>query len=594
MAERKVEIGIKTTADTKGADAAVDALDEVVDKGREVDAAIDKVDGRGLDDVTDKAKPVPGSIDALENEVNQLVGELHRLPVGSEEFTRMATRVQGAQKSLAAARQEAGKLGATMGRQGNAGAAVLEFSRAFEDAQYGIRGVLNNLPGLIAMLGGSAGLAGVISLVAVVGSQVWERFIRAPKQAAGETKGLLEVYDDLLKVYRDLNKAAKDDQAEAARDQAASLKDALSGIDRGLKVDVDQSKLAQVRIETEKRVALAEKALELARLEAGALVSGETDALKIAGRRRDIAREIAKIEADAVEARRQAAIEDAKAKVDAEQAKVDAAKASGEGPAAATRELLSEIGALREQAAALSQTRLTKTGDLNAQLDALKAQQAAAFETARNAGSDEGQNVATQLAAAFEPAITALKEQIAALSQAPEEVDLIAQAAAKEEVLDGLAEQLKASAEAQDAAAKGLTDATLALSNLRQTQGLERGGENQTREIDRQRENIEKVHQGGNATVGALEGLLGAIGSPGGAAGKDLAPFVEQINAFLSDRELSADELTKVPTLLAQYFGKIASLGSGQTEAIRTAMGRVDDLERDVRNLKLNAKNPNP
>ncbi len=44
---------------------------------------------------------------------------------------------------------------------------ILEISRAVEDAQYGIRGVLNNIPQMVASFGGGAGLAGGISLAAV-------------------------------------------------------------------------------------------------------------------------------------------------------------------------------------------------------------------------------------------------------------------------------------------------------------------------------------------------------------------------------------------------------------------------------------------
>jgi hypothetical protein len=47
------------------------------------------------------------------------------------------------------------------------GMGVLEVSRAIEDAQYGIRGVLNNIPGMIQSFGGSMGLAGVVSIAAV-------------------------------------------------------------------------------------------------------------------------------------------------------------------------------------------------------------------------------------------------------------------------------------------------------------------------------------------------------------------------------------------------------------------------------------------
>lgn len=49
----------------------------------------------------------------------------------------------------------------------NLGLGFLELSRAVEDAQYGFRGVINNIPQLILMFGGSAGLAAAISVSAV-------------------------------------------------------------------------------------------------------------------------------------------------------------------------------------------------------------------------------------------------------------------------------------------------------------------------------------------------------------------------------------------------------------------------------------------
>lgn len=51
----------------------------------------------------------------------------------------------------------------------NGGMGMLELSRAFEDAQYGMRGVMNNIPGIVQSFGGSAGLAGAASFAAVSG-----------------------------------------------------------------------------------------------------------------------------------------------------------------------------------------------------------------------------------------------------------------------------------------------------------------------------------------------------------------------------------------------------------------------------------------
>lgn len=54
------------------------------------------------------------------------------------------------------------------GQSGRMGAmGFLAFSQAVEDAQYGIRGVLNNIPQMVLGFGGGMGLAGAISLAAV-------------------------------------------------------------------------------------------------------------------------------------------------------------------------------------------------------------------------------------------------------------------------------------------------------------------------------------------------------------------------------------------------------------------------------------------
>lgn len=65
----------------------------------------------------------------------------------------------------------------------NAGMSVLMFSQALEDAQYGVRGVMNNIPGLVMALGGGPGLAGVASLATVAISQ------------------LIQHWDDLTKLW---------------------------------------------------------------------------------------------------------------------------------------------------------------------------------------------------------------------------------------------------------------------------------------------------------------------------------------------------------------------------------------------------------
>lgn len=67
---------------------------------------------------------------------------------------------------------------------------ILELSYAIEDAQYGLRGLQNNIPRLLMSLGGSAGLAGVASIVAVTLGLVATR-LTAAQQKIEETNDTL-------------------------------------------------------------------------------------------------------------------------------------------------------------------------------------------------------------------------------------------------------------------------------------------------------------------------------------------------------------------------------------------------------------------
>jgi len=66
------------------------------------------------------------------------------------------------------------QLAGQAGKNGSLG--FLAFSQAVEDAQYGVKGVLNNIPQMVLGFGGGAGLAGVLSLAAVAAYGAWQAF----------------------------------------------------------------------------------------------------------------------------------------------------------------------------------------------------------------------------------------------------------------------------------------------------------------------------------------------------------------------------------------------------------------------------------
>lgn len=73
------------------------------------------------------------------------------------------------------------------GRGGMAGSmGFLAFSQAVEDSQYGIKGVLNNIPQMVLGFGGTMGLAGAISLAAVAAASLWPLLKKISGSAYGE------------------------------------------------------------------------------------------------------------------------------------------------------------------------------------------------------------------------------------------------------------------------------------------------------------------------------------------------------------------------------------------------------------------------
>lgn len=131
---------------------------------------------------------------------------------------------------------EAGK-GAKNGSMG-----FLAFSQAVEDSQYGIRGVLNNIPQMVMGFGGSMGLAGAVSLAAV-GLVTYQKLIahvsgddRMQKRLEVETEAWKE-YDKAIYAAQDRFKQAKlkadlDERMEARLEKEASLLTGLIGLDK--------------------------------------------------------------------------------------------------------------------------------------------------------------------------------------------------------------------------------------------------------------------------------------------------------------------------------------------------------------------------
>ena len=128
------------------------------------------------------------------------------------------------------------------GRSGYTGSmGFLAFSQAVEDAQYGIKGVLNNIPQMVLGFGGTMGLAGAISLAAVAAVTLYphlkklfsigntDHIIAAMKAMDEAFEKGKEASDDIrteFETARELKQLAEDHNA--ALHERLQLADALS------------------------------------------------------------------------------------------------------------------------------------------------------------------------------------------------------------------------------------------------------------------------------------------------------------------------------------------------------------------------------
>ena len=86
--------------------------------------------------------------------------------VAADGATTSITKLSAAKKAAAAASKEMARGNVDVGR------AALEASRGLEDLQYGLGGVINNIPSLVMAFGGGAGLTAAIALTSIAINQL--------------------------------------------------------------------------------------------------------------------------------------------------------------------------------------------------------------------------------------------------------------------------------------------------------------------------------------------------------------------------------------------------------------------------------------
>lgn len=84
----------------------------------------------------------------------------------------------------------------------NMGQGALQAAYFFDDLQYGIRGIMNNIPGLVMGFGGGAGLAGAISIATLAGAKLYEWMGKTEDKSADLAKKMKEQSKEIAESYR--------------------------------------------------------------------------------------------------------------------------------------------------------------------------------------------------------------------------------------------------------------------------------------------------------------------------------------------------------------------------------------------------------
>jgi hypothetical protein len=151
-----------------------------------------------------------------------------------------------------------------VGKGGGGGMAMMQLAQAVDDVQYGMRGVVNNIPGLLMSLGAGAGLAGVVSIAAVAMYQLTTRF----GEFVTGAKKAKEASDFVGQMTEKMNAALAQGAKEAAdgtKEGAEALREATAAAEDNFKVE---STRLQNRIRLAEEAAAAELRLATARIQA--------------------------------------------------------------------------------------------------------------------------------------------------------------------------------------------------------------------------------------------------------------------------------------------------------------------------------------
>ena len=454
--------------------------------------------------------------------------------------------LDAAQTRTANTSESAGKKSAQFGQN------MLQAAYAADDLQYGLRGIVNNVPQLAQAFGLSASWAGGLAILAVGLNQLMPLI----SEAFGGMKELKEVSADVLQNAGQAALNILEKQKARLEDQAKAAKLAMTPDSAGEEAVANAAKAREEQLKT-----IAEVTAQL-----NQILGRQTTALET----------LAESERASAAARKLAADQ----AIEAENKKIQAA-ANALRTAEIDRDTKEQALALSQLNASALQRELKQLHEKRAALQAI-ADERVGLEVMLPGGANDGKLPGQSSFAADKATadLVQVEERIATLEVQSNEFlssaeKLVTTLSRYDEVIAGAAQALERQ---QVASAQNVE-------TIMQQQGIQAAADKAA-----------GIQTATSAIAGQLTSAVDLakvqVGAVDGAA--------KEIQKLLVDG-LTTEELRKVPGLVQQlvrtYKGDVQQLQNlltGVIEASNTTVARTAQLEREVANLKRQASNRGP
>lgn len=148
----------------------------------------------------------------------------------------------------------------------NMGQGMLQVAYFMDDVQYGIKGILNNIPGLVMGFGGGAGLAGAVSIAVLAGAKLYEwmgnteakskelaKAIEQQNEAIKESQEIVASFNNeaALKTSNDLTAKIAGNRKEEAQALKESVREQQRLLDLQSKILDNQDQADLLKLETD-------------------------------------------------------------------------------------------------------------------------------------------------------------------------------------------------------------------------------------------------------------------------------------------------------------------------------------------------------